>query len=124
LNAARVQHFTCERESHDAELEMFKNELARHMARRWQVQLGNDTPVKWTERITFEPDGVSVAVSDDPDDDLLLDWADVRLVNTKPGRFVLMSRSTGRQVKELATSADNFFPGFFLLEELRPADAG
>jgi hypothetical protein len=113
--------FKYTRDRPDEELDTLKHDLARHLARAWQSKLASGHPVKWTKSVTFEADGVSVVVSDNSDDDLLLDWDDVLLVNVKPGRFALTSRRTGRQVKELTTSTTNFFPGFFLLDDRQKA---
>lgn len=100
-------------------LDEIRDEVARQVAGAMRRRLDAGLTVQWTGRVSFEPDGVCYSPGSKSDDPLI-DWDDVLLVNTKPGRFVLMSRRTSRQVTHLATSDANFFPGFFLIEEMRP----
>lgn len=114
----RKLNYTCTIRNADQELESLREHVSRVVATGWRRRLDAGKKVFWTDRVTFEPDGVAIAGKFGlfgKEDDLFVEWADVTDVGLEQGKFALFATDRGKAVYETPVATPNFFPGFYLI---------
>jgi hypothetical protein len=116
-DGAKLEYTTTVRNADDA-LDNLREHVSRVVAAGMKRRLDAGKRVFWTDRATFEPDGIAVTGKSGlfgKGDDLFVEWADVADVGMEQGGFALFARGRSKPVYETPVSTPNFFPGFYLL---------
>ena len=113
----KLDYSTTVRNADDA-LDNMREHVSRVVAAGMKRRLDAGKRVFWTDRVTFEPDGIAIAGKSGlfgKGDDLFVEWDDVADVGMDQGNFALFARGRTKAVYETPVSTPNFFPGFYLL---------
>jgi hypothetical protein len=104
----------------DGELDNLRDHVSNVVASQMNLRLQNGQSVKWTEGMTFTPDGLQVDIAGG-----ILSKAKSRkisyyncLFSLNEGYFFLFKRGGKDAIYSLPVSASNFFPGFMLINQL------
>ncbi len=104
----------------DGELDNLRDHVSTVVASNMNLALQNGQSVKWTEGMTFTPDGLQVDIAGG-----ILSKAKSRkisyyncLFSLNEGYFFLFKRGGKDAIYSLPVSAANFFPGFMLINQL------
>jgi hypothetical protein len=101
----------------DDDLDGLRDFISRAIAARMLEQFNAGEPVQWTANLEFLPEGIRYR----PEGFLgrkeakLLPFADYGGYNMNQGVLFLFARGNSKYVVSEQASADNFFPGLFLL---------
>jgi hypothetical protein len=101
----------------DDDLDELRDFISRAIAARMAAQINEGLPVAWTPNLQFLPQGICYR----PDgllgkkDFQLLPYADYGGYDLQQGVFYLFAKGRPKYIASEQASADNFFPGFFLL---------
>ncbi len=101
----------------DDDLDGLRDFISRAIAARMAEQFNANQPVPWTANIEFLPEGIRYR----PDGFLgrkeaqLLPYSDYGGYDLQQGVFYLFAKGKPKYIASEQASADNFFPGFFLL---------
>ncbi len=104
----------------DAELDNLRDHVSTVVASNMNLALQSGQSVKWTEGMTFTPEGLLVEIAGG-----ILSKAKNRklsyyncLFSLNEGYFFLFKRGGKDAIYSLPVSASNFFPGYMLLNQL------
>lgn len=114
----RKLNYTSTIRNADQELESLREHVSRVVAAGWRRRLNAGKKVFWTDRVTFEPDGVAIVGKFGlfgKEDDLFVEWADVADTRLEQGKFTLFASDRSKAVYETTVATPNFFPGFYLI---------
>jgi len=101
----------------DDDLDELRNFISRAIAVRMAEQINAGQPVPWTANLHFVPEGIRCR----PDgflgkkDFVLIPYAEYGGYDMQQGVFYLFAKGKQKYVASEQSSADNFFPGYFLL---------
>jgi hypothetical protein len=104
----------------DGELDNLRDHVSNVVAAQMNLRLQNGESVRWTEGMTFTPEGLQVEIAGG-----ILSKAKSRkisyyncLFSLNEGYFFLFKRGGKDAIYSLPVSASNFFPGFMLINQL------
>ncbi len=104
----------------DASLEELRDFISRAIAARMAGTVAAGQPVRWTNNLTFQPNGIEFRpggfLGRKPPQVLL--YSDYQGYGLDQGSFSLFRKGEKKAVMTEAASAPNFFPGFYLLQLL------
>ena len=112
----------------DDDLESLRDDVSRAIARNMAELYNAGQPVFWTSNLQFLPEGIRYRPAGllgmGRKEPLLLTYAEYGGYDFQQGVFRLFSRNNPKPICTEPTSAENFFPGYFLLLLLlhSPAD--
>jgi hypothetical protein len=101
----------------DDDLDNLRDVISRAIAVRMADQVHAQQTVRWTSNLQFLPTGISYRPSGllGRKEPQLLPFADYGGYDLKQGVFYLFARGNKQYVTTEQASAENFYPGFFLL---------
>jgi len=114
----------------DSDLDLIRDHISRVIAVEMYEQLQQDKPAAWTANSIFKPEGIEYRPSGffGRKDWKLLEYSKVHGFDIQQGTFHLWEKDVDKSVLQEATSAENFFPGYYLLlmltapEDEQPAE--
>ena len=109
----------------DDDLDELRNTISRAIGSRMAEQLRAGQPVAWTSNLQFLPDGLSYRPGGflGRKEPQFLPYANYGGYDLKEGVLYLFAKDTKKSIVTEQASAENFYPGFFLLL-LAAASAG
>jgi hypothetical protein len=101
----------------DDDLEELRNFISRSIASRMAERLQEEQQVPWTSNLEFLPDGIRYRPAGllGRKEAQILPYTNYGGYNLQQGTFQLFSKSSTKAIVTEQTSAENFYPGFFLL---------
>jgi hypothetical protein len=117
VDGGKLNYTTTVRNADDS-LDTLREHVSRVIAGGMKRRLDAGKAVYWTDRVTFEPDGIAIAGKSGlfgKGDDLFVEWADVADVGLDGGNFALFADGRKKAVYETTVATPNFFPGFYLI---------
>ncbi|MCU0705650.1 MAG: hypothetical protein MUF18_16880 [Fimbriiglobus sp.] len=102
----------------DEALDTLRDRVSRTIAEAMKRKLDAGKRVYWTDRVTFEPDGIAIAGKRGlfgQSNDVFVEWADVSNVVLQQGNFALFAHGRKKAVYDTTIATPNFFPGFHLI---------
>lgn len=107
----------------DDELQELSNHVSQVLGSRMLRQVAAGERVKWTDNLTFVPDGIEYRPSGlvGRKEAVLLPFSQVGGFNIDQGTFHLWEAGKTKAVMKEQANAKNFFPGFFALQAMYTA---
>jgi len=101
----------------DNDLDLIRDHVSQVIAHEMGQQLHNNQPAPWTANTVFHPEGIEYRPQGffGRKDWTMLKYADMQGFNIDQGNFHLWEKGVKKSVIQESTSAENFFPGYYLL---------
>jgi hypothetical protein len=118
----RKLNYTITVRNADDSLDNLREHVGRVVAGGMKRRLDAGKAVYWTDRVTFEPDGIAIAGKSGlfgKGDDLFVEWDDVADVAVDGGHFALYADGRKKAVYQTPVATPNFFPGYYLILRVR-----
>lgn len=117
---ARAIAYSTSVQGEDASLEELRDFISRAIAARMADRIAAGQPVKWTNNLTFLPNGLEYRpgglLGRKAAETLL--YSDYHGYGLDQGTFSVYRKGSKKAVMTESASAPNFFPGFYLLQML------